>query len=408
MKQVERIIQFGEGGFLRGFFDWMLQKANDSGVYDGSAVVVQPIERGMCDVLSAQGCRYHHVMRGAEGVETAEISVISRCIKPYDDWQGYLDLAKNPDFRFIVSNTTESGISYHAEDRLTDTPPQSFPAKVTVLLWERFRLRLDGFVFLPCELIENNGTTLQDLVLRYAREWGLGTDFSDWIREKNAFCNTLVDRIVTGFPKVPGEAAALGFPDDRMLDTSEYFHLWVIEGNRKYADELPFDRIGLNVVWTDDLSGYRTRKVRILNGAHTSMVPYAMLRGFETVQDCVENPEMNAYIRDCIYEEIIPTLDFPREKLLSYADSVMVRFANPYIRHYLSSIALNSVDKFRVRVMPSILTYQVRFGGKPETLTKAFDALCEFYRTDMVNDSPASVDFMRSHTKEEIFAWLAH
>lgn len=401
----ERIIQFGEGAFLRGFFDWMLQKANESGKFCGSAVIVQPIERGMCDMLTAQNCVYTHIIRGAEGVEITKIDSISRCVKPYDDWQEYLDLAKNPDFRFIVSNTTESGIAYHEQDKLTDKPPVSFPAKVCALLYERFKLGLPGFVFIPCELIEKNGEKLREIILRYAGEWELGDDFARWIKDENAFCNSLVDRIVTGYPR--GENIVLGY-EDNMLDTSEYFHLWVIEGDRKYANELPFDRIGLNVIWTDDMSNYRTRKVRILNGAHTALVPYAMLRGFDTVKSCVDDKEMLAYIKKCIYDEIIPTLDLPREELVSYADSVLVRFANPYIKHMLSSIALNCADKFKVRLMPSILEYNRRFGKYPETLMTAFDALCEFYKTDMVNDSPEMTAFMRNSTKKEIWEWLCN
>ena len=403
VERPEKIIQFGEGGFLRGFVDWMLQKANESGLYCGNAVIVQPIEQGMCDVLSSQNCVYTHIIRGAEGVEATLINSVSRCVKPYDDYKAYLDLAKNPDFRFVFSNTTESGISYNEGDKLTDTPPKSFPAKVCALLYERFKAGLEGFVFIPCELIEKNGDTLRKIVLRYAEEWELGEDFIKWIKEENYFCNSLVDRIVTGYPK--GEEIDLGY-EDNMLDTSEYFHLWVIEGDKKYAEELPFDKLGLNVIWTDDLSNYRTRKVRILNGAHTSMVPYAMLRGYDTVKSCIDSEEISAHLKKCVYDEIIPTLDLPREELMDYADNVMVRFANPYIKHYLSSIALNCADKFKVRVMPSILEYNKRFGKYPENLMIAFDVLCEFYHTDMVNDSPEKVEFMRNSSKEEIWEWL--
>ena len=405
VERPERIIQFGEGGFLRGFVDWMLQKANESGMYSGNAVVVQPIEQGMCDLLSSQNCVYTHIIRGTEGVEATLINSISRCVKPYENYQDFLDLAKNPDFRFVFSNTTESGISYSEGDKITDTPPKSFPAKVCALLYERFKLGYDGFVFIPCELIEKNGDTLRKIVLRYAAEWELGDEFINWINEKNDFCNSLVDRIVTGYPK--DEQIDLGY-EDKMLDTSEYFHLWVIEGDKKYAEELPFDKLGLNVIWTDDLSNYRTRKVRILNGAHTSMVPYAMLRGYDTVRSCVESEEILPYVKKCIYEEIIPTLDLPEAELKDYADNVLIRFSNPYIKHYLSSIALNSADKFKVRVMPSILEYNKRFGKYPETLMTAFDALYEFYKTDMVNDSPEKVDFMRNSSKEEVWEWLCN
>ena len=399
----EKVIQFGEGGFLRGFVDWMLQKLNESGLWNGSVVVVQPIEKGMCDVLSQQDCLYTHVMRGLENKEPVVrkdvVDCISRCVKPYEDFESYRALAKNPDFRFIFSNTTEAGIAYVPEDRVTDAPPKSYPAKLTVLLYERYLAGLGGFCIVPCELIEKNGQRLMEIVLQYAKDWELGDDFVSWVQNENSFYNTLVDRIVTGYPR--DEAIDLGY-EDHMLDTSEVFHLWVIEGDDKLSAELPFDKAGLNVVWTKDaLSKYRTRKVRILNGANTSLVPYAMLKGFDTVKSCVDDPDMLAYMKRCIFDEIIPTLDLPKEELCAYADDVLERFANPFIKHYLSSIALNSVSKFKVRVLPSILTYIERYNAAPETLMEAFGALLRFYRTDMANDDPKVMAFLKTATVEE-------
>lgn len=401
----EKYIQIGEGVFLRGFFDYMLQKANDSGDYSANAVIVQPREHGRCSLLEAQNCLYTHIARGAEGVDVTDINSVSRCVDPYKDYDGFISLAHNPDFRFVVSNTTEAGIAYLGSDRFDMKPPLSFPAKMCRLLFERFTCKLPGFVFLPCELIENNGEELKKIILRYADDWGLDFGFKKWIEDENIFCNTLVDRIVTGYPNDLAEGK---YADDKMLNSSEMFYLWVVEGDKRAREELPFERLGLNLIWTDNLSDYRTRKVRILNGAHTSLVPYAMLRGFKTVRECVENAEMSSYIRSCVYDEIIPTLDMPREDLVKYADDVMMRFSNPYIEHKLSSIALNCVDKFRVRVMPSIVEYKKRFGRYPEHLMKAFHALCEFYHTEMVNDTPEMVDFMRSHSEEEIWKWLAN
>ena len=402
----EKVIQFGEGGFLRGFVDWMLQKLNESGLWNGSVVVVQPIEKGMCDVLSQQDCLYTHVMRGLENKEPVVrkdvVNCISRCVKPYEDFESYRALAKNPDFRFIFSNTTEAGIAYVPEDRVTDAPPKSYPAKLTVLLYERYLAGLGGFCIVPCELIEKNGQRLMEIVLQYAKDWELGDDFVSWVQNENSFYNTLVDRIVTGYPR--DEAIDLGY-EDHMLDTSEVFHLWVIEGDDKLSAELPFEKAGLNVVWTKDaLSKYRTRKVRILNGAHTSLVPYAMLKGFDTVKSCVDDPDMLAYMKRCIFDEIIPTLDLPKEELCAYADDVLERFANPFIKHYLSSIALNSVSKFKVRVLPSILTYIERYNAAPETLMEAFGALLRFYRTDMANDDPKVMAFLKTATVEEALA----
>ncbi len=397
----EKIIQFGEGGFLRGFADWMLQQVNEKTDFGGSVVVVQPIEKGMCDMLSAQNCKYTHICRGVEGVDTRVIDVISRCVKPYDDFDEYLKLAENPDFRFIISNTTEAGICFNENDKITDRPAGSFPAKLTQLLVKRFELGYGGFVFLPCELIDKNGENLKSCILKYADLWNLGDAFKSWIENKNIFCNTLVDRINTGYPK--DEKIDTDFADN-MINTSEYFYLWVIEGYNKLFDEIPFDKCGLNVILTEALEKYRTRKVRILNGAHTSLVPYALLEGFDTVKSCVDNKVMNEHIRKCVFDEIIPTLDLPEEELLTYADGVLTRFANPYIKHYLSSIALNSVSKFRVRVLPSILEYIKRFNKMPETLLFSFAKLIEFYRTDMTNDDAEVTEFMKSKTVEEILA----
>ena len=399
-QRCEKVIQFGEGGFLRGFVDWMLQKVNDASDFNGSVVVVQPIEQGMCDMLSAQNCVYTHVIRGVEGVDKTLVDVISRCVKPYEDFRAYLALAEKPSFRFVVSNTTESGIVFSSDDKITDAPPKTFPAKVTLLLKKRFELGLPGFIFLPCELIDRNGDNLKKCILQYADLWNLSADFKAWVEKENVFTNTLVDRINTGYPK--GEDMELGY-EDNMVNTSEFFHLWVIETDFDVDAELPFSKAGLNVIITPDkLEMYRTRKVRILNGAHTSLVPYALLSGLDTVKSCIDDPVMHEHLRKCVFEEIIPTLDLPRDELYSYAKSVLERFGNPYIKHYLSSIALNSVSKFKVRVLPSILEYIKRYNKMPETLLFAFAKLIEFYKTDMVNDAPEVAEFMKNHTVSEI------
>ncbi len=401
----ERVIQFGEGGFLRGFVDWILQITNEQTDFDGSAVVVQPIEKGLCEKLEAQDCVYTHIMRGMRNgeavVEKKVIDVISRTVRPYEDWESYLALAENPDFRFVFSNTTEAGIEYIETDKLTDAPPVSFPAKVTALLHRRFSLGLSGFVFLPCELVDKNGDNLKRIILKYAEEWGLGQAFIDWINNENIFCNTLVDRIVTGYPRE--EKIDLGY-EDNMLNTSELFLLWVIEGPRSICEELPFDKTGLDIIFTDNLERYRTRKVRILNGAHTSMIPYAMLEGVETVGDCMENEKLFEFVNGCVFEEIIPTLDLPEEELVQYAKDVFERFRNPFIRHLCSSIALNSVSKFKVRVLPSLLEYIKRTGKMPERLLFSFAKLIEFYKTDMTNDDKEICDFMMKSDVKTILA----
>lgn len=400
----ERVIQFGEGGFLRGFVDWMLQSVNEKTDFNGSVVVVQPIASGMCDILTDQNCTYTHMCRGVEGVDIRKINVISRCVKPYNDFDSYLKLAENPDFRFVVSNTTEAGICFSEKDSIEDRPANTFPGKLTQLLKHRFDLGLPGFVFLPCELIDRNGENLKKCVLQYAGLWELGEGFKQWIEHENIFCCTLVDRINTGYPK--DEQIDLGY-EDKMLNTSEYFHLWVIEGYDGLFREIPFDQCGLNVILTDKLEMYRTRKVRILNGAHTSLVPYALLSGFDTVKSCMDDAKMLSHIKACVFDEIIPTLDLPKDELITYANDVLTRFANPYIKHYLSSIALNSVSKFKVRVLPSITEYIRRFDKMPHTLLFSFVKLIDFYRTDMTNDSAEVTAFMKTASIKQILSNLS-
>lgn len=399
----ERVIQFGEGGFLRGFVDWILQIMNEKTEFNGNAVVVQPIEKGMCDVLEKQNCVYTHIMRGLRdgkaAVDKKIINVIERTVNPYTDYEAFLSLAKNPDFKVVVSNTTEAGIAYKEGDKLSDEPPVSFPAKVTALLYKRFELKLPGFVFLPCELIEKNGDNLKKCIVRYAREWKLGEEFLSWLDSENTFCNTLVDRIVTGYPK--GETIELGY-EDKMLDTSELFHLWVIEGPKSILEILPFDKTGLNIIITDNLEKYRTRKVRILNGAHTSMIPYAMTEGIETVKDCMENEKMSAFVKKCVFDEIIPTLDLSEEELVSYANDVFERFNNPYIRHMCASISLNSVSKYKVRVLPSVLEFKKRRGYWPKNLIFALAKLIEFYKNGTPDDDPEIISYMRERSVDEI------
>lgn len=398
----EKVIQFGEGGFLRGFVDWMLQKLNDSGAWNGSVVVVQPIAQGMCDMLESQSCMYTHIIRGVEGVEEQVVDVISRCVKPYEDYESYLALADDPGFRFIVSNTTEAGIAFRAEDKLTDVPPVSYPAKLTQLLYRRFQKGLPGFILLPCELIDRNGDKLKQCVLQYAKLWDLEPEFAAWVEHDNHFCCTLVDRINTGYPK--DNLPELGY-EDKMINTSEYFHLWVIEGDEALSEELPFHKMGLNVIWTKDLERYRTRKVRILNGAHTSTVAYALLSGVPTVREAMEDKTLYAHIRQCVFEEIIPTVTtLTKEELESYAEDVLQRFSNPHIRHFWADISLNSVSKFKVRVLPSLIGYYEKFGKVPPALCKALGCLIRFYKEGTPRDDAQIIADMKAMSVKEILA----
>lgn len=404
-ERTEKIIQFGEGGFLRGFVDWIIQLTNEATDFNAGVVVVQPIEKGMCAKLQEQNCVYTHIMRGMKGgVPTTEkkiVDSIARTVEPYADFDAYLALAENKDFRFVVSNTTESGIAFSGEDRPENAPHVTFPAKVTLLLKRRYDLGLPGFIFLPCELIDKNGETLEKYVIAYAELWGYDEGFINWIEEENTFCNTLVDRIVTGYPR--NEKIDLGY-EDQMLNTSELFHLWVIQGPQSITEEFPFDQAGLDIIVTDELEKYRTRKVRILNGAHTAMIPYAMLEGLETVGDCMKDEKMSAFVKACVYEEIIPTLDLPKEELLDYADNVFERFENPFIRHLCASISLNSVSKFRVRVLPSLLTYMERKKEMPQHLLTSFAKLIQFYKEGTPNDDEKVMAFMKEKSVAEILA----
>ena len=404
MARKETVIQFGEGGFLRGFVDYFFQKLQDKGLFDGSVVIVQPIEKGMCSVLEQQGCEYNLFLRGIDNGQVVDehthIDIISRCVNPYENFESYMKLAENPDFRFIVSNTTEAGIEYVDSNQFTDAPARSFPGKLTQLLYKRFRLGLKGFIILSCELIDHNGEELEKCCLRYADLWGLGEEFKTWLVQENDFCSTLVDRIVTGFPRDEHEELCRRIGEqDNMMDTAEIFHLWVIQGN--HEDELPLQKAGFHVVWTDNVDPYKKRKVRILNGAHTSMVLGAHLYGLKTVGECLKDEKVSALLRKCIFREIIPAIG-DTEDNRKFGEAVLERFSNPFIRHMLLSIALNSVSKFRARVLPTILEYRDMFGSCPQGLTFSLAALMAFYRTDDANDSQEIMDFMKTAPVEDI------
>ena len=385
----EKMLQFGEGNFLRGFVDWMVDITNEKGLFNGSAVIVQPIAQGLVDALNSQDGLYTLYLRGMQDGRTIErkriVSSISRGINPYEDFEAYMKVAESSDLRFIISNTTEAGIACSPDDRPDDAPPVSFPAKLAVFLHRRFKAfngdPSRGLVIIPCELIDRNGDKLKEAVIKLSKDWGYGSEFIDWVVNSNYFLNSLVDRIVTGYPKEEASklASELGY-EDKLLDTAEIFHLWVIEGDKRFAEELPFAKAGLNVLWTDDMTPYRTRKVRILNGAHTMTVLAAYLYGLDTVKECMDDGLIRAFMEKGLYEEIIPTLDLPEEELLGFAKSVGERFANPFIKHYLLSISLNSTSKFKTRVLPSITEYVARKGKIPQLLTFSLAALIAFYR----------------------------
>lgn len=391
----ERVLQFGEGGFLRAFCEDFIDTMNQRAGFDSKIVVCQPIAGGLCEALNEQQGLYTLCLRGfSGGKEVSEhrvISAISRCINPYHDFGALLDCAKNPDLRFVVSNTTEAGIVFDESCRFSDAPPNSFPAKLTRLLFERWQEfgsePSKGFVILSCELIENNGQELKKCVLSYCELWALPPQFARWIERENLFCSTLVDRIVTGYPKAEAQAlcSTWGY-EDTLIDTGELFGFWAIEGPESLYAELPVREAGLPVLITDDIAPYKQRKVRILNGAHTTMVLAAYLSGQNIVRDSLRDPVLAAFLKKAVDEEILPTLTLPECELREFAQSVSERFLNPFIDHQLISIALNSTSKWKARVLPSVRGYLAKFGRVPPCLTFGFAAYLAFYRCERLTN----------------------
>jgi len=388
----ERIIQFGEGNFLRAFVDWQIDLLNEHTDLNAGVVIVRPIQSAFPPSLSTQDGLYTTIIRGLneQGETVSEsrlIRSVNREIDVYSQYDALLKLAHNPDMRFVFSNTTEAGIGYHAGDKFDDAPAVSYPAKLTRLLFERFShfngATDKGWIIIPCELIDYNGDALRELVLRYAQEWALPAAFIQWLNEANHFCSTLVDRIVTGYPRDEAAAleAELGY-HDAFLDTAEHFYLFVIQGPAFLARELRLDKYPLNVLIVDDIKPYKERKVAILNGAHTALVPVAFLAGLDTVGEAMNDADICAFVEKAIYQEIIPVLDLPRDELESFASAVTGRFRNPYIRHQLLSIALNGMTKYRTRILPQLLAGQKVRGQLPSRLTFALAALIAFYRAE--------------------------
>lgn len=388
-KQPIKIIQFGEGNFLRAFVGYAFQELSKETNFNAGIVVVQPIERGLVKMLNDQDGLYTLFMKGIKkGNEIQKVELIDNIvngINPYDNFGEYLSLAKEETLEFIISNTTEAGIAYVESDTAEMKPPSSFPAKLTVLLYERFKhFKGDGskgLTIIPCELINHNSETLKEIILKFISDWNLGHDFKNWILEHNAFHSTLVDRIVPGYPKDEIETynAQLDY-EDNLIVSAEAFLLWVIEGGDDLKAKLPFDKTNLDVKIVDDMQPYRTRKVRILNGAHTAMVPFSLLYGNTTVKQSVDNDFTGKFINEAVFNEIIDTLEMNREELNSFAEEIFDRFRNPFIIHNLSSIALNSISKFKVRVLPSLLGYIKVHGKVPTNLTFAFASLIRFYK----------------------------
>ena len=383
----ERIIQFGEGNFLRGFVDYFVDTMNEKAGFHSKVLVVQPIARGLRDIINTQEGLYTLYLRGFQDGQKVNqkrvISSISRCLNPYDEFDKFMESAESQDLRFVVSNTTEAGIAYDPECRFDDAPASSFPGKLTQWLYHRYETFKEGhgMVILSCELIDDNGKELEKCVLKYAEQWNLGEEFIKWIKKENIFCATLVDRIVTGYPRseVENLNKENGY-EDQLVDTAEIFGLWVIEAPQELGQEIPFEKAGLPVIITDNHKPYKQRKVRILNGAHTSFVLGAYLAGEDIVRNCMNDETIRTFMNKTVYDEIIPTLDLPEQELKDFAAAVTERFKNPYIDHKLLDISLNSTSKWKARVLPSLLEYVKRKGTLPSCITASMAFYIQFYR----------------------------
>ncbi|MFI3324784.1 MAG: tagaturonate reductase [Clostridia bacterium] len=408
----ERMLQFGEGNFLRSFVDFFVDEMNEKSDFDCKVVVCQPINQGLADFVNEQDGLYTLYLRGAENGESVEkkkiISSISRCINPYNDFDEFLAVAKNPDLKFISSNTTEAGIAYDESVKFDDKPQNSFPGKLTRFMYERYKIfggdKTKGFIILSCELIDNNGKELEKCVLKHATKWNLGQDFINWLTNANEFCSTLVDRIATGYPRNEADLINKGNSyEDKLIDTAEIFGLWVIEGNQKVKEAIPFEKANLPIIVTDDHSPYKQRKVGILNGAHTTMVMGAYLAGQTIVRDCMEDDVICGFVNKVMFDEVIPILSLDKSELKEFAGSVIDRFLNPFIDHELLSITLNSTSKWKARVLPSLLANVEKFNTLPKCITASFAFYIEFYRKAMtssdydINDDDYITNFYKEN-----------
>jgi len=409
------ILQFGEGNFLRAFVDYCIQNLNEKTSFSGKVNVIQPLPSGKIEQLKKQKGKYHlyqeGVMAGKVIQEKLQINCIDQMVNPYQEFDNYLKLAENENLNFVFSNTTEAGIALEPSDIFEARPPKSFPGKLTRLLYHRFQ-KFDGdplkvLHIIPCELINNNGNKLREIILELCDTWELREDFKSWI-QKNYFYNTIVDRIVPGFPKKDLEFYKKDLPfDDQLIVTCEPFFFWVIEGSKDLLKIFPVDQLdNITVKVLPDIGIYRTRKVRILNGSHTTIVPVGLLHGTLTVSETLKDDFIKNFLSHTLFEEIIPSIEFDKKELEDYARSVLERFSNPFIIHQMESISLNSISKFKVRVLPSLLSYYYKIGKVPENLTFAFAALIYFYGKEVskhpypIKDDPQNISLFKEIWKE--------
>ena len=400
-----KILQFGEGNFLRAFVDWQIDKANEAGIMNHGVAIVQPIDKGMAGMLEQQDCLYHVYLEGVKDKQPVKdirlVRSVQCAINPYEDYAAYEQIFLSPELEATVSNTTEAGIRYEEGDDLWALPPKSYPAKMTALLYKRFKHfagdPTKGLCIICCELIENNGSTLREYVLRHAEYNKLGADFIEWVEKYCHFCDTLVDRIVPGFPRenIDEIKAELDF-DDNLVVKAEFYHLWAIggPGYEEVQRRLPLDKAGLHVIFMPTIKQFRDKKVRILNGSHTGMVPIGLQIGCETVMDAFNNADLEAFINTMVAEEVIPMIEEDQAELKEFAAGILERFYNPYIRHMLKTISLNSLSKWETRNFPTVLDNWKKAGKVAEKELFTFAALLTLYS--------GKVDFTPDDTAEHV------
>lgn len=384
-----KIMQFGEGNFLRAFIEWIIQNLNDKGAINSSVAVVQPMPFGRIKELSEQDGLYTLRLEGIDKGKTVKssqvIDVIGDCINPFTDYEHFLSYAKSQDLQVIISNTTEAGIAVDPTDTDFSQCPKSYPGKLLALLKARYDYfdgdMTKGLAIVPCELIDNSGDELYRCLTELAEINHMDKKFIEWMQKANHFTSTLVDRIVPGYPRNEIEQIQkeTGYIDNNVVK-GEIFHLWVLRKEPVVQKYLPADSTGLNVIFADDIKPYKQRKVKILNGSHTAMVPVAYLCGIDTVGEAVNDPVIGKYVHDFIFDEVNPTIDLPQNEMIDFANSVIERYKNPFIRHELMSIALNSTTKFRTRLLPTLEDYIRIKGALPKHLLFSFAAIVEFHK----------------------------
>ena len=409
-KYPERIIQFGEGNFLRAFVDWIVYNMNQKADFNSSVVVVQPIEKGMIDMLNAQDCLYHLNLQGLDkGKEVNSIEmidVISRALNPYTQNDEFMKLAENPEMRFVISNTTEAGIAFDPSCKLTDAPASSYPGKLTQLLYHRFKTfngaADKGLIIFQCELIFLNGKELKKCIEQYIDLWNLGAEFKTWFETACGVYCTLVDRIVPGYPRATiNEILDKIQIEDKMVVQAEIFHLWVIEAPESISKEFPADKAGLNVLFVPSEAPYHERKVTLLNGPHTVLSPVGYLSGLNTVRECCEDAVIGKFVHKVMFEELLETLNLPKAELEKFGKDVMERFCNPFVKHFVTSIMLNSFPKFKTRDLPGLKTYLERKGELPAGIVLGLAGIITYYKggkrgedTIVPNDDQAIIDLL--------------